>query len=412
MTSSTLPGTQKAEIEFREECQLTIRRLWAVALYFRIFSSRSQPDVNGDVQAFWKDNWLTNMLSDALPTTLIGIRRKYLVSGGHDLRTMLDRVVVKDSSSDRIGATDPRDRVYALLGISNDDAAKEIIADYTLSCDRAYVMTARALLRYGHDDILSLCRQRGVCTSLPSWVPDWSADLRKPWSVWHINERLFNASGLMNRVDEVVHPGTQEKFDPLLTIKGVTVDTIEAIGHPFQLGFDDQIYWPELWSYFDDISSFLARSNLYTMTQKGEAEWRIPVGDTEVAEANTQMTRATANSHMKAGHAVAKAMASKEGAADEEVRQNFLPFACYRCQLSRMYDSRPFLSKGGYIGLCPLEAQAGDTIVIFRGARVPYIIRKADDASQYTLIGESHVYGIMDGEFMTEDRVMEDITLS
>jgi hypothetical protein len=93
-------------------------RLWAISSLFHTIGA-------------------TNMLSEPLPTTLFDIRRKYLVSGGHDLRTLLDRVIVKDSSSGRIGATDPRDRVYALLGISNHDAAKEIIADYTLSCGRA-----------------------------------------------------------------------------------------------------------------------------------------------------------------------------------------------------------------------------------------------------------------------------------
>lgn len=269
------------------------------------------------------------MLSDALPTTLIGIRRKYLVSGGHDLRTLLDRVIVKDSSSNSVGATDPRDRVYALLGIANDDAAKDIVADYTLSCEQAFIMTARVLLRHGHDDILSLCRQRRACTDLPSWAPDWSADLRKPWSVWHINDRLFNASGVLDEGStHAVLSDTLERLDPQLLLKGVIVDTIEDTGKLFRLGFDDNIYWPELRTYFNDISSFLARSNRYTTAQKEEAEWRIPVGDTEVGT-TSQMIRATSNSHMKSGHVVAKAMSSQEGAADDEVKQSFLPFACY-----------------------------------------------------------------------------------
>jgi hypothetical protein len=387
-------------------------RFWAVALYFRIFSSHSHPDINGDVQAFWKDNWLTNMLSDALPTTVIGIRRKYLVSGGHDLRTLLDRVIVKDASSIRIDATDPRDRVWALLGISNDDAAKDIIADYTLSCEQAYIMTARALLRHGHDDILSLCRQRNAYAKLPSWVPDWSADLRKPWSVWHINGRLFNASGpSQNHPKTSIVSAIQETLDPQLTLKGVFVDTVKEIGHSFQIEFDDQIDWSELRPYFNDISNFLTHSNMYTAAQKNEAEWRLPVGDTEVAETNSQMIRATVDSHMKAGHAVAKAMSSQEGVADEIVKQNFLPFACYRCQLSRMYDSRPFISESGYVGLCPLETHVGDIIAIFAGARVPYIVRKTNNELGYTLRGESHVYGIMDGGLMSKDLVMEDIIL-
>ncbi|EAT81460.1 hypothetical protein SNOG_10961 [Parastagonospora nodorum SN15] len=266
-------------------------------LYFRIFSSRSHPDVHGDVQAFWKDNWLTNMLSDALPTTLIGIRRKYLVSGGHDLRTLLDRVIVKDSKSQRIDATDPRDRVFALLGIANDEAAKEIVADYTLS---------------------------------------WSADLRKPWSVWHTTSRLYAASG----PSKLLLSPIQDLFFPYLTLPSLFIDTIASLGHTFTPGLDDQISWPSLRPYFADISLFLAQSTRYTAQEKEEAEWRIPVGDTEVAETNSQMVRATPNSHMKAGHAVAKAMASETGAVDELVKENFLAFACYRCQMGRMYDSQ------------------------------------------------------------------------
>jgi hypothetical protein len=76
-----------------------------------------------------------------------------------------------------------------------------------------------------------------------------------------------------------------------------------------------------------------------------------------------------------------------------------------------MCDSRPFISKSGYVGLCPLETQSGDQIAVFMGARVPYIIRKKENEPRWILIGESHVYGIMDGEFMSNSPVPEEITL-
>lgn len=392
--------------------EVDFSRLWAVALYFRIFSSRSNVDVNTDIQTFWKDNWLTNLLSEALPTTLVGIRRKYLVSGGHSLRTLLDRVIVKDSNSCRIGATDPRDRVYALLGIANDDAAKDIVADYTLSCEQAYVNTARALLRHGHDDILSLCRIRGTCTDLPSWVPDWSADLRKPWSTWHVHESLFSASGPWDSTAKArLLTDSDNPLDGKLTLHGVLTDKIKQTGHTFQLGIDDSLNWSDLGPFFNDISDFLQQTELYTAAQKAEAEWRIPVGDTEVAKTNSQIVRASPQSHMKAGYQVAKAMSRNELQEDEDVKQNFLPFACFRCQLGRMYDSRPFISERGYVGLCPLKSQPGDSIAIFRGARVPYTIRKVEGNDCWTLIGESHVYGLMDGEFMATDPTFEAMTL-
>jgi hypothetical protein len=132
--------------------------MWAISLYLSVFTNRSHLDiVDDDVQAWEQDIWLFNILSNALPSVIINLRRNHLLKGEHDLRTLLDRVIVSDLSPNSIGATGPRDRIYALLGIANGDAAKAIVAYYTLSCEQVYIMTARALLRYGNDDVLSLC---------------------------------------------------------------------------------------------------------------------------------------------------------------------------------------------------------------------------------------------------------------
>lgn len=106
-------------------------------------------------------------LTTAIAPTLIGIRWRYLLVGEQDLLTLFLQTNVNYEPVSHIGATDPRDRVYALLGVANDASANVIIADYTLSCKQAYIMTARALLQLGHDDILSLCRTRGGCKDLP-----------------------------------------------------------------------------------------------------------------------------------------------------------------------------------------------------------------------------------------------------
>jgi hypothetical protein len=381
--------------------------MWAVVLYLNVFANRSHLDlIDGDVEAYEKDIWLSNILSNALPSVIIGLRRNHLVKGGHDLRTLLDRVIISDSSSWSIGATDPRDRIYALLGIANDEGAKAIVPDYTLSCEQAYIMTARALLRHGHDDILSLCRARTPRRNLPSWVPDWAADLRKPWSVWHVHERLYDASSLPNNMPKLSLGSCDESvFDVHLNLEGFTVDTIKDLGHAFQLGLDENMIWANLRPYFDDISFFLFRSKRYTDAEKENAEWRIPIGDTEIVKENNQMMRAAKNSHMKDGYAVARAISLNHPG------QSFLALAYFQTQLTRMYDSQPFISESGYVGLCPLGTQTGDTIAIFKGARIPYIIRKKVSEPLWILIGESHVYGIMDGEFMSTNPSPEEITL-
>jgi hypothetical protein len=193
-------------------------------------------------------------------------------------------------------------------------------------------MTGRELLRHGHDDILSCCRIRGTCENLPSWVPDWSASLRKPWSIWHVKERLFNACGEAKNTLEIISTPTEKPvFETNITIAGFFIDRINDVGHPSRHDFNADVDWDILRPYFKDVSSFLLRSDRYTTEQKEEAEWRIPLGDTKVAELNVQMLRAASDSHMKSGYDVAKQMGGDESPPDRFVKSNFLAFACYCC---------------------------------------------------------------------------------
>ncbi|KAH8719515.1 heterokaryon incompatibility protein-domain-containing protein [Phaeosphaeriaceae sp. PMI808] len=55
-----------------------------------------------------------------------------------------------------------------------------------------------------------------------------------------------------------------------------------------------------------------------------------------------------------------------------------------------------FVTSKGFIGLAPWNAQKGDAIVVLLGGCTPYILRPKK--KQYTLVGETYVYGIMGGE--------------
>lgn len=79
--------------------------------------------------------------------------------------------------------TDPRDRLYAIFGISNDE--KDVNVDYLLSVEQVYTNWAmKRISRLNNLDVLSACENSGKA-GLPSWVPD----LRQPWG----NDRfLFN----------------------------------------------------------------------------------------------------------------------------------------------------------------------------------------------------------------------------
>jgi hypothetical protein len=63
-----------------------------------------------------------------------------------------------------------------------------------------------------------------------------------------------------------------------------------------------------------------------------------------------------------------------------------------------MHGRRLFRTETGTIGIGPDDIQEGDLIVIFFGARTPFIIRRNERADRFTLIGDCYVHGLMNGE--------------
>ncbi|XEV05006.1 hypothetical protein FSHL1_010293 [Fusarium sambucinum] len=60
---------------------------------------------------------------------------------------------------------------------------------------------------------------------------------------------------------------------------------------------------------------------------------------------------------------------------------------------------RPFLTDNGYLGSSCESTQAGDEVWVVSGCPVPLVLRKSGDHEGcYTLIGESYVHGVMNGE--------------
>jgi hypothetical protein len=386
--------------------QVDSNTYWATAFYMHIFNSQALLEHEpGQEELFFRLKWLADKLTETFPTELLGIRRRYLTGGGHSLRTLLHMTSVHDSFTHRVQATDDRDRVYALLGIANDDVGNEIVADYTLTTKEAYTAVARVLLKHGHDDMLSLCRLSKTPSDLPSWVPDWRNLVRKPWSLWH-EERMFDASKT-GRAPMGIKEHSEASH---LILEGAFVDTIAKVGTIWSINIDDAFDYPSALALLNDVDSYLSETTKYDDNQKEEASWRIPVGDTEVENLTNQMERAPTESHMKKGRDIFRTVADKT-ATPEEVHPHRRSWACYTCQMERMHNSRPFLSETGYVGMCPMQAEVGDRIVIFLGARTPYVVRRVDDTNLWRLVGETHVYGIMDGEFMESGTTVEDITL-
>lgn len=55
-----------------------------------------------------------------------------------------------------------------------------------------------------------------------------------------------------------------------------------------------------------------------------------------------------------------------------------------------------FISNTGYLGLAPKSAGSGDTVWIFQGGKIPFMLRKKETGN-YNIVGEAYVHGFMDG---------------
>lgn len=69
---------------------------------------------------------------------------------------------------------------------------------------------------------------------------------------------------------------------------------------------------------------------------------------------------------------------------------------------------RFFMMANGYMGLAPGEAKEGDRVIIVYGCSIPLLLRKVEEAGdEWRLVGECYVYGLMDGEAIAMDDILE-----
>jgi hypothetical protein len=137
-----------------------------------------------------------------------------------------------------IEVSDPRDRVYGLLGLSTSETTFQsqststrtdprendifLDPDYHLTQDEVYLALAMKILCQLQDANLLSAVQHNGSYSLPSWVPDWTNDfthaLAPPYA--ELGHRTSSGIGAKIRLIEKVKFDTEEKKASPLIIEG------------------------------------------------------------------------------------------------------------------------------------------------------------------------------------------------
>ena len=324
-------------------------------------------------------------------------------------------------------ATEPIDKVFALIGIAKQDAPLESLIDYRRETDDVLLDLANYLLDTGKLlDVLDLAGigRSGRSAGLPSWAVDWTMmvagmPLNSSFAPGHL--RYCAAT---ERPQRAVRGESSREIE----LKGQVIGEICAILPADKLQAADQAAASELMLYRDRAYD-LARQFIPAMYSRlegqtlEEAVWRTLVGDkttttrpapAEYGDAWNTCTRfmQALGEHPPVEKAgidfftwVAKGVLSRFGA---EAVQEFQEASKKFEELNVLFDSGEgssphvfCITDNGYIGMAPALSQVGDTVALIFGSEIPYVLR-ADTARkpslQYQLVGDSYVHGIMDGE--------------
>ena len=183
-------------------------------------------------------------------------------------------------------ATDPRDKIYALMGLSTTDMDMfDFHPDYTRSPEETYRQFARAVLRsYPRLDFFISPRgdphsKSASSLKLKSWIPDWSqssiqAEITPAAEVSHgleshlCADRTFSATGSSNSSTDRPHISDLD----ILTVNGSIVDHIKELGDCFEvhshdipgssvqdLGSGESQHYLECLHFALDLMSFLVK---------------------------------------------------------------------------------------------------------------------------------------------------------
>ena len=130
-------------------------------------------------------------------------------------------------------ASDPRDKVYSVLGlVTTWLAGTPIVPDYTLDCLQLYTQVTEQIIKSMSGSLFVLACNHLCRPGIPSWVHDWAGEDHTDYpheNGWaDIMWNMYNASSKV--------PATFKLHrDSILLVDGYYIDRIVATGDPMEV---------------------------------------------------------------------------------------------------------------------------------------------------------------------------------
>ncbi|TRX93421.1 hypothetical protein FHL15_005696 [Xylaria flabelliformis] len=358
-------------------------------------------------------------------------------------------------------ASNPRDKVYAVLGLwkytrSDGLGRIDITPDYNKDTSNVYIeATIAAIHESGNLDVLSLIEgtssERTV--ELPSWVPDYSQGPQ----VYPLVQPSRPTSYSVRLHDNFKAP--KDSNMRTLPVQGFQIDVIEdvaptysSIMNEFELGSllyllytYPQAHYPTgispcsaFWktlikdTFHGSQASIEAQHAFPTFVMQRIREMRQEIGNLEsfdemqwaaelkVVLSDTELIIENLASMYSEDEAIptlqriedmVKIEEEQEGSPEEQKLESDRKDIEESFRIA-YFRRRLFRTATGYFGIASQSVMPGDTVWIISGARVPFVLNAVDaDEGRWRLVSETYVHGLMHGEDPTDEASLRCISL-
>lgn len=326
--------------------------------------------------------------------------------------------------------TDPRDKIYGLLGLTNGEESSLIVSDYASPVSTVYEQVTLKLLQHHRNldmfsQILSRSLKRDGITvvGLPSWAPDWTLEGTKNQLLDLYNRlvdlRFYNASGGSLASVKLAAPGK-------ISLRGIPLDSCSRFSEP-----NDSMHLYKLSTFkpwidlVADKLSLLYPDPFFTSTTSTttyeDAYWQTLCGS--IVPKTTEMDFVPPSAYVRSSNDCIQRSWYDNWSAYMQTSHLFpahlkdIDYQIKKAERSAFVLSilpstatrKLFLSKESeLLGLASMDAQVGDRIALLEGGKVPYILRLKDGGeNEWEILGDAYVHGMMDGEAWKPEELVD-----
>ncbi|PQE04063.1 Heterokaryon incompatibility protein [Rutstroemia sp. NJR-2017a BVV2] len=369
--------------------------------------------------------WLRRTFKDGLDQTLSGCEVCLSMSDYERVQSSTTSALMMALVNTRYAqATDPRDKVYGLLGLYE----QPIEADYSKEVSTVYRETTllyllEAIKRINKElkpgvvggsmalqlvfHVFSCVNGPSSLPGLPSWLPDWSQG-PKTTSLGYAGSASHIYSAAKWIPDGTVVLNSEGKALCASGILFDTIDSVTPVSHQADISYKNPITENgDLATYVEFVRKchpYPSGSGLFeafwkTLVAGKDESGMQPCPPTfadifslildETTGLHPSLPDQTYSPRRLQGRLTLHSLSSRaSGRLFNDICSAYA---------SAMKNRRLCITSKKFIGLVPEHAAPGDHVCVFIGGCVPFVIRKQDEGS-FHMIGECYVHGIMNGE--------------